>query len=123
MGNLGMYQWMTSTAKKVGGPLPFLLMFILGGAGLYKSAEIVIQKSEEAVKRHQNQKGLSVQRTEQIYTIATAGTSNDGVNFKVGEQIKVLERDGNCVMIEKIGDKNNPYFVSAEFIRTISNFN
>ena len=32
MSNLGLYQWFTTTAKKVGGPAKLIGMFISGGA-------------------------------------------------------------------------------------------
>lgn len=35
---------------------------------------------------------------------------------------RILERDKDSVLIEKIGDNNNPYFVSADFLRTVSKF-
>ena len=40
MSNLGLYQWMTKTAKKVGGPTPFML--IIGGSGIAIGAIIII---------------------------------------------------------------------------------
>ncbi len=38
------------------------------------------------------------------------------------ETFKVLERDGNAVLIEKLGDDNNPYFVAAELLNEISDY-
>lgn len=48
--------------------------------------------------------------------------SNEGLQFHVGETFKVLERDGNAVLIEKLGDDNNPYFVVAELLNEISDY-
>ena len=50
------------------------------------------------------------------------GESNEGVPFVVGDHYKVLERDNDCVLIEKIGDMQSPYFVTVKFLRAISDF-
>ena len=48
--------------------------------------------------------------------------SNEGLEFKIGDQFRVLESDKDAILIEKIGDNNNPYFVSAELLKNISDF-
>lgn len=48
--------------------------------------------------------------------------SNEGLQFVVGEQLRVLEIAGDVVLIEKIGDTDNPYFVSADLLRSISDY-
>jgi hypothetical protein len=58
-----------------------------------------------------------------IYTVTTEGTSNEGLEFKIGDPFKVLETDKDAVLIEKIGDSDNPYFMSAELLKNISNYN
>ena len=40
----------------------------------------------------------------------------------MGDKFKVLESDGDAVLIEKIGDLTNPYFVSAELLKDISDY-
>jgi hypothetical protein len=47
---------------------------------------------------------------------------SDGLVFKVGDKYRILDRDGDSILIEKFGDDNNPYFVSAEFLKKISEF-
>ena len=34
----------------------------------------------------------------------------------------VAGADGNATLIEKLGDNNNPYFVSTKFLRSISDY-
>lgn len=48
--------------------------------------------------------------------------SNEELLFVVGEQFRVREIVGDVLLIEKIGDVNKPYFVSAEVLCSISNF-
>ena len=43
--------------------------------------------------------------------------------LKIGDTFRVLESDGNSVLIKLIGNKNNPYFLSKNFLKQISNYN
>lgn len=122
MSNLGAYQWITSTSKKVGGPVNLLLLTGAAGASLYKISEIGVKKCIKAFKAHRATQTKCLEDDENTYSVISLNTSNEGVEFPVGTKFKVLEIDGNSVLIEKIGEKDNPYFVSAEFLSTISNF-
>ena len=46
----------------------------------------------------------------------------DRLLLSVDDTFKVLEIDGDAALIEKIGDENNPYYVSARFLRGISDY-
>lgn len=122
MSNLGDYQRMTILAKKVGGPKN--LAVIIAGAGavasvaLYKGGEIV----KEKVRKKKNKEKLKETSDSIVYSITVDGVSDDGLEFKIGDQFRVLETVKNGVLIEKIGDDNNPYFVSVEFLEMISNY-
>ena len=122
MSNLGAYQWITSTSKKVGGPINLLLLTGAIGAAVYKVSEIGVKKGIKAFKTHQASKTKSLEANDNIYSVTSPGTSNEGVEFPIGTKFKVLETDGDSVLIEKIGDKNSPYFVSTELLSTISSF-
>ena len=122
MSNLGDYQRMTILAKKVGGPKN--LAVIIAGAGavasvaLYKGGEIV----KEKVRKKKNKEKLKETSDSIVYSITVDRVSDDGLEFKIGDQFRVLETVKNAVLIEKIGDDNNPYFVSVEFLEMISNY-
>lgn len=122
MSNLGAYQWITSASKKVGGPIKLLLLTGAIGAAVYKVSELGVKKGIKAFKTHRAAKTKCLQSDENIYSVTSPGTSNEGIEFPIGTKFRVLEKDGNSVLIEKIGDKNNPYFVSAEFLCNVSNF-
>ena len=122
MSNLGAYQWITCTSKKVGGPVNLLLMTGAVGAMLYKLGESCAKKYKKTFIAHRAIKTRNFGVNENIYSVTSPGTSNEGVEFPIDTKFKVLETDGNSVLIEKIGDKNNPYFVSSEFLRTISDY-
>lgn len=122
MSNLGAYQWLTSAAKKVGGPKN--LVGIIAGTGavagvaVYKGGEIVVKK----IKKKINKEELQETSDTIIYSVTAEGVSNEGLEFKIGDQFRVLETDKDAVLIEKIGDDNNPYFVSEELLKNISNY-
>ena len=117
MSNLGAYQWITTIAKKVGGP-KLLVGWIFGGGavtgGLAVGGGVALKNAN---KKRQQKMASAV-----VYTVTKEGSSNEGLLFKEGDQFKALESDGDAVLIEKLGDKKNPYFVSAEFLSTISDY-
>ena len=121
MGNLGMYQWMTTIAKKVGGPKNLLLLTFAGGAvvgvGGYAGGAAI----SRSIQNNRRKKRLSESNTV-IYTVKEEKASNEGVLFQIGDQFRVLERDGDAVLIEKLGDQHNPYFVSGKSLSMISNY-
>lgn len=122
MSNLGAYQWITSTSKKVGGPIKLLFLTGATGAIFYKLSEISVKKCIKTFKTHQATKTKYLEANENLYFVTSPGTSNEGIEFSIGTKFKILEKDGDSVLIEIIEDKNNPYFVSAEFLCNISNF-
>lgn len=125
MSNLGAYQWITTVSKKVGGPINLLLLTGAAGAAagitVYKCGEIAVKKCVTAVKTHKANK-TAVVVEEKLYYVNEPGRSNEGLTFQAGDQFRVLETDGESVLIEKIGDGNNPYFVSAELLHSISDY-
>lgn len=123
MSNLGGYQRLTTVAKKVGGPKNLVLIIAGTGAVVYKGGEIVVKKTVKEIKKRMSQEKLLEIADTKIYTVTAEGTSNEGLEFKIGDQFKVLETDKDAVLIEKIGDSDNPYFISAELLKNISNYN
>ena len=113
MSNLGLYQDMTTFAKKVGGPIGFIGVVAAGGY-------VVLRTIEGGIKAVISKKPCKVKGM--IFTVMSSATDEQGLSFAVGEQFRVLESDRNAIQIEKIGDLNNQYFVSAEFLRSISDF-
>ena len=122
MSNLGAYQWITSASKKVGGPVKLLLLTGVAGAAIYKAVEIGVEKGIRAILVHQDPPTVWRVVKRNVYSVTADGVNNEGVEFHAGTKFKVLEKADDAVLIEKIGDNNNPYFVSADFLRTISDF-
>ena len=122
MSNLGGYLWLTKTAKKVGGPEKLVLLIVGAGALGYKGIEMLAKVSVRAIKKVYTNKKVTIETEPRTYIIKNYGVNNDGLTFNVGDEIKVLESDGKAVMIEKTGDSNNPYFISADLLREISDY-
>ena len=121
MSNLGWYQILTTMAKKVGGPKKLMAILVgsgalLGGVAVAGANEIKKKVSFEHEKKRQEE------ALARIYTVKKEGRSNEGLLFLAGDTFKVLEFDGDAVLIEKIGDNNNPYFVSRMFLSSISDY-
>lgn len=119
MGNLGAYQVMTTIAKRVGGPKNLVGILISSGiaigVGLTKSGEFIVNN----VRKIAN-KNTSLTMESAVFTVTVGGIDNSGLEFSIGDKFKVLECDGEAILIEKIGDLNNPYFVPDEFLLKIS---
>ena len=124
MSNLGAYQVLTTVAKKVGGPKNLILLTASAGAAIgitaYKGGEVLVKKGAKAIKARIDNKKQAI--TVKQYVVKSFGISNEGVKFEVGEKFNVLATDGDAILIEKIGDENNPYFVSEELLKKISNY-
>ena len=121
MSNLGWYQIMTTMAKKVGGPLKLAGLLVGGGAvasgGAVAGGVAIKNKVAKKLDEKKREAEAAI-----VHTVTTEGQSNEGLLFKVGDQFKVLEVDGDAALIEKLGDNNNPYFVSADFLKSISDY-
>lgn len=124
MSNLGGYQVFTTLAKKVGGPGNLIALIAGGGAivgGIaVKCGEFAVKKGKQAiVNRKKNDSSIN---SDTIYTVEREAESNEGLRFKVGDSFRVLECDGDAILIELIENKNNPYFVSEKLLKEISNY-
>ena len=114
MSNLGGYQRLTTIAKKVGGPTNLVLLIAGSGAVVYKGGEILVRKAIKNVNKLYAENSSEI--SSQIYIVNKQGVSNENLVFELGDRFKVLEFDGDAILIEKIGDSNNPYVVSSEFL-------
>lgn len=117
MSNLGLYQWFTTTGKKVGGPGRLIGMFIGGGALVCGMIGSIVTNKYRDIKEKKELKTLgtfSATKDAEIKKIKLA--------LKVGDKITVLVSDDDSILIVKNGDQNNPYFVSSEFLKGCSDY-
>lgn len=117
MSNLGAYQIATTWAKKVGGMEN--LAFILLGAG-YAAGKIIEIPVRAIVRRIRTKKESNQSR--ELIEVTSTGTDSSGLVLSEGDSYLVLYSDEDMVLVEKVGDTNNPYMVSPEFLRSVSNY-
>lgn len=126
MGNLGGYQTMTTLVKALGGPAKAVIKgaVVVGvaGYGVIRLAEVGGKKLVNGAKKSFANRRAGSWLIGQSFTVHTEGTSEGGLNFKVGAKYIVLEHDDAAVLIELIGDRDNPHVVSGWFLSSISEF-
>lgn len=121
MSNLGWYQTITTLSKKLGGPKN--LCAIVLGSGivigyLVDEAKNAVKK-KYSVKKDENRR---IDDSKKIYTIAEDCCSNEGLKFNLGDRFRILERDGDVGLLERMDDSNNPYYVSLKFLSKVSDY-
>lgn len=121
MSNLGTYQTITRLSKAVGGPKIFMGMLVGAGVtvGSLTTAFIILARSKN---KKEIKNSISDIKNSNTYETIIADESNEEILFNVGDKIEVLEVDGDAVLINKIGDKNSPYYVAIDFLEKISDF-
>ena len=123
MSNLGAYQTFTTLAKKFGGVENFIGLIVSGSAVVGAAVGIgAFVGGSKTVKKYKEKKKTKKEKSDVIYKIVAQGTSNEGLKFDIGNEFRVLETDGDSILIEKIGDANNPYFVDRSLLNEISNY-
>jgi len=105
---------MTTVVKALGGPKKAAMIvgggLLVTGGALYAVISLINQRSEPL-----RSKG-------QVFTVLRDGETGKDLTFQSGDRYRVLERDGDAVLVEVIGRTDNPHFVSGEFLATISDF-
>ena len=68
MSNLGMYQTITTLAKKVGGPKNLIILTMGAGYVVFRSGEAVVKKAvKETVKKIKSKNGKTMPSEERIF--------------------------------------------------------
>ena len=119
MGNLGLYQAMTAGAKRGGGPVELGIIFWGTGYMVGRVCESGIKFVVRKLRQPQQQECYRGK----LFTVNGIYLSDDGFQLKFGDKFEVLEQDSGAALIKKIGDSNNPYMVSLDILRQLSDFN
>lgn len=122
MSNLGAYITMTTMAKKVGGPVRLLTVALIGGYAVGRSVEAAGKKAFSAKKAVIKKRSEPCAAKGLLFEVVADGEDDNGLKLRTGDQYRVLECDGDPILIEILGDTDNPYSVSSEFLTTISDF-
>lgn len=124
VGNLGGYQIITTLIKRLGGPKPAAIKaagavgFLSLGTGVL-GYFIGTKKSEKNEAKEANADSSKLANGSE-WLVLSAAVSNDGTAFSSGDRLRVVDTDGDAVMIERVGDKNSPYWVSRGFLMSIT---
>lgn len=117
MSNLGAYQKTVVWMKRCGGPHVAIPSFIATSYGVLRSIEAIITS---AIKHLKKEKPSTL--SEKFITVTSSGKDSSNLSFSVGDSYKILFSDDEVALIEKVGDKGNPYVVSPDFLRSISDY-
>lgn len=119
MSNLGLYQTITTVSKRVGGPKNLIILTMIAGYGVIRVIEAGGKRVIKVVKKHNKKVNRKIDK---IYKVTSKGKTKCGLELNIGDEYKILEEDGEAILIEKLEDVNSPYFVSADFLGAISDF-
>ncbi|MGD9962021.1 hypothetical protein [Nocardioides sp.] len=123
MGNLGAYQTMTSLAKKVGGPKALAVMIAASGWAVGRGTEAGGKYGFKATKAALKRRNAPCPTKGLLFDVTADGTdSGAGLTLHLGDSYRVLECDEDAILIEVLDNATNPYFVSRQFLTTVSDF-
>lgn len=124
MSNLGGYQTITTVIKALGGPTKALSIVLGGTLAVGGIGGSMVPGAYKRVKAAVKNRTARNTATGQMFTVHTERDGDDRrePKLRVGDQYRVLERDGDAVLIEVLGNADNPFFVSGMMLSAISDF-
>lgn len=87
-----------------------------------RCAEAGVKKAVKASKAALAKRNVLCAGKDQIFEVVCDGEDGSGLRLSAGDEYRVMECDGDAVQIEVLGGADNPYFVSAGFLRSVSGF-
>ena len=115
MSNLGGYQNITTWSKKFGGPYKFLFAVASAGYVFFRMIEGGGRHAYKSLKEETTTNKTKINE----YKVLRDAIDSQGLTFKVGDTIRILETANDVILIEKVGDNNNPYYVYYKFMNLI----
>ncbi|MFD9622123.1 hypothetical protein ACFWB2_33400 [Streptomyces virginiae] len=113
---------MTTLAKKVGGPGALAVVTAVGGWAIVRGAEAGGKSLFRAAKAAAKRRNAACSTKGQVFDVVSDGEDGKGLTLRAGAQYLVMECDGEAILIELLGDRNNPYFTSSQFLASVSGF-
>jgi hypothetical protein len=110
---------MTTLAKRIGGPPILMVVTMIVGWAIGRGTESGGKTIWRRFRRYSKNSTFSAC---EIFTVTTEADCGSGLLLRKNDKFRVLESDDDAVLIEVMGDAENPYFVSAETLAKISNF-
>lgn len=123
VGNLGNYQRMVELAKRAGGPGYLLIAAGTVGYGVFRLGEFGLKAGIRALRSARDSRANTDRDSDlRVFLVASRADGGRGLTLQPEDRFRVIAQDGDAVMIEVIGDDNNPWFVSAQLLESISDF-
>lgn len=122
LSNLGGYQVVVTVIKKLGGPRSAAIIVIGGSFAVGRGLESGIKKAFKASKAAIKKRNTPCATKGQLFKVVSDGEASSGLKLRAGDEYRVLECDGDSILIGVLDDPDNPYFVSSEFLTTVSDF-
>lgn len=125
MSNLGEYQRIVTLVKSLGGPEAAKKYAVAAAGGIFVAGGFAFAGVQKGVGKVRS---TLAKRSEQCasmglaFTVHTDGVDPKGIKLLAGSQYTILECDADAILIEVPDDDDNPYFVSGEFLTSISDF-
>ncbi|MFI7252828.1 hypothetical protein [Micromonospora chalcea] len=108
MGNLGKYELMTTLAKKVGGPSGLLIATLGGGYIIGRITEAGGKKAVKALVTALKKRNMPCATKGQLFRVITDGEDSSGLKLSAGDEYRVLECDGDAILIEVLNYFRQP---------------
>ncbi|MEI5524543.1 hypothetical protein WB401_36185 [Streptomyces brasiliscabiei] len=113
---------MTTLAKKVGGPVVLAVVTAVSGWLIGRGAEAGGKNVFRAAKAATKKRNAPCSTKGQVFEVVSDGEDGKGFAPRAGDQYRVMECDGEAILIEVLGGTNNPNFTSAQFLASVSGF-
>lgn len=114
---------MTTWAKTVGGPGRLAAIAVTGGYLLGRAVEAGTKRAVKASREVLKARSAPYPTRDQVFRVTVdAHDDSTGLTVRRGGSFRVLEGVADSVLIEVHDDPSNPYFVSREFLQSVSDF-
>lgn len=118
MGNLGAYQTMTALAKRVGGPKVLAVVTAVGGYAAIRPAEAAVRRAVGSLRK----RNVPCPTRDLTFRATSSGEGGSGLELREGDEYRVLECDGDAVLVDVVGRVDNPHMTSVAFLAQISEY-
>lgn len=125
--NLGDYKWLVIDAKKVGGPKVLRarlraegVVLVLGAAAIIGGVYLLHKNFFKKTEKYDRELNQNILANAPEYKVVCDAEDESGTVFHRGEQIKIIYKEKDMVLIYRMNDKNSPYLVSTDFFTSLT---
>ena len=93
-----------------------------GGYAVFRTGEAGVKKIIKIAKNRRRAKIKDSAEDQTVYTVQKAASIQQNTDVKNGDKIKVLNIDKDAVLIQVLGDDKNPYVISLDVLKQITDY-